>query len=133
MTFLEVENLYSKTHGHPPYDLTYDIENFPKNKWVFLGVPVQPAPADATSVVGDDFGSAPPNWRVVRWNTDLVGYAFYQENGDGPFALPGVEPPEFAPGLGFWVIQSLLDQVTIDVDGVIITQWTWLDRLQERL
>ncbi len=118
LTFLEVQNLFSKTHGHPPYEITHNVENFPKNRWVFLGVPVQPSPADATSVVGDDFGSAPPYWRVVRWDTDLHGYAFYQENGDGPDALPGEEPPEFAPGLGFWVIQSLHDQVIIDVDGV---------------
>lgn len=100
---------------------TLEYADFPRKKWVMWGVPLTPENGDPLEVVGDDFGSQPPNgsnWRVVRWVTADEGYAFYGEDGEGDNNLPGQEPPDFTPGYGFWVIQDVLQSVTVDVTGV---------------
>jgi len=95
------------------------FHNFPRGKWVFMGVPLKPSDGDPLQVIGDDFDGEYPtgtNWRVARWNNTHNGYAFYHETGEG--GLAGIDPPDFSPGLGYWVVQDVSDNPTVDVYGL---------------
>ena len=103
-----------------PTIVTLEYPDFPRKKWMMWGVPVVPEDPDPFAVVGDDFGGQMPdgfNWRLSRWNTAQEGYAYYGE--DGPDGIIGLDPPDFAPGFGFWLIQDVNESPTIDVTGAL--------------
>jgi hypothetical protein len=98
-----------------------------------VSIPIIPFDGDALAVLGFPFYDT-TEVRVLRWDSTLAtlaGLGDYREYDDGltpPF-------PEFAPGLGFWVLTSQtlagnLFQVTGDPvdttqDFVIVLQRDW--------
>jgi len=95
----------------------------PWGEYLFGGVPIVPVNGDPDAVLGDDFpglGEDPWGfwWRLVRWDATRDDYVYYKEDE----GIAG-DPPDFVPGLGYWLIQwwsveengeVLGDTVTVD-------------------
>ncbi len=91
----------------------------PRSQYVMMGIPCTVDNGDAGTLFQDDFNdSAPghPRWRVSRYDEINGWYVRYQE---GPHQ--GVDP--FAPGLGFWIVQSVVSNCTIDVEADHLTDF----------
>jgi hypothetical protein len=104
----------AKIYGVAPATTTDSLVflNFPRLKWVLMGVPLEPQEADPLTVVGDDFDGQPANginWEVARWDVTGGQYELYSNNPSGF--------PDFSPGLGFWVVQDVVNTANIDVVG----------------
>lgn len=113
LTSYEISNMMNQTHPCAGCVSTQNFSSFPRNKWVLLGVPVTPDPADPLSVLGDDFGGNPSNgtnWDVARWDVTNMLYNMYSSS-------PGTFP-DMTPGLGFWAIQDVLPTTTVDATGL---------------
>ena len=88
----------------------------PRDKWVILGIPVTVPDGSPGTLVQDDFGGSPPNgsnWRVSCWDAEHEGYIRYEEvNSPG---VPAGNPPDFTPGLGFWLVQDVENDCQLDI------------------
>ena len=105
------------------------FKSIPRNEYFLAGIPVFASDGDASYLFAEDFlNTSPgnPNWRVSRWDVEYGKYVRYQEP-DHPGYGPDMEPPDFAPGLGYWIIQDVDDGVVIDfeeeqIDGGAVFQ-----------
>lgn len=96
----------------------------PWDTYLFGGVPVVPTDPNPDAVLGDDFpglGEDPWGvwWRLVRWDPAQADYIYYRED-EGPAG----NPPDFDPGLGYWIIQwwSIVnDDGSVEGDTVDVT------------
>jgi hypothetical protein len=96
----DIQVLMNRTHPCQTCEATRVYADFPRQKWVLLGVPVTPSPSDALSVFGDDFDGQQSNglnWEVARWDASDEEYDLYSAS---PGSFPGI-----TPGLGFWVFR----------------------------
>lgn len=104
--------------------LTVVLGGIPYEQYVQFGVPLIPVDGNPDVVLGDDFpgeGEDPWGfwWRLVRWDTAAGGYVYYKEEE----GLEG-DPPDLAPGRGFWLIQwwsLFFDDGSTEGDTVTVT------------
>ena len=110
---------------------TFVYYDFPRNKWVFIGIPVIPTNGDPGSVLLDDLNNTSPGevggWRLSRWNAADSTYYRYGEEGPDYYdstltTKPVADPPDFTPGIGYWLWQDALDSPDIDVEGYEVSQ-----------
>ncbi len=83
-------------------------------KWYFIGLPVQVSNGNAEALFGASLNNTDPgvpNWRVSRW--DESGYRRYGEEDNG--FVDDQDPPDFEPGLGFWVMQDVENRLFLEV------------------
>ena len=88
----------------------------PRDIYVMAGIPVQVSDGNPDTLFGDDFNYTTPgcpNWRVSRWDVPNATYIRYQEP-DFPVNL-GLDPPPFTPGLGYWILQDVVDDCVLDI------------------
>ncbi|MCG2717078.1 MAG: right-handed parallel beta-helix repeat-containing protein, partial [Candidatus Marinimicrobia bacterium] len=110
-----------------PVICTYN--NFPRNKWVLLGVPVIPGDGDPNFILADDLSYTYPgvNWRLSRWNAADSTYYRYGEEEPNYYdstlpTKPAADPPDFTPGLGYWLWQDALLSTDIDLSGYQVSE-----------
>ncbi|MFQ6617648.1 MAG: FlgD immunoglobulin-like domain containing protein, partial [Fidelibacterota bacterium] len=115
----------NKAHASKSASTTYTYTDFPRMKWVLFGVPVIPINGNPQSIIADDLDNADPgspNWRLSRWNTADSTYYRYSEEEPNYYdsslpSKPSADPPDLYPGLGYWLLQDVLDSPDIDVLG----------------
>ena len=108
----------------------------PRDEYVMMGIPVTVVDGDPVVLFGDDFDNTTPGgqtWRVSRWNPILQSYIRYQEP-DNPPNNPDLDPDPFAPGLGYWIVQDVVDACTLDIEeeqitGIVSQDERWSVRL----
>jgi hypothetical protein len=94
----------------------------PWGEYLFGGVPLIPTDGDPDAVLGDDFpglGEDPWGfwWRLVRWDATRDDYVYYKEDE----GIAG-DPPDFAPGLGYWLIQWWsVEEIEVTQGDTVIT------------
>lgn len=85
-------------------------------------MPLIPTDGDPDAVLGDDFpglGEDPWGfwWRLVRWDATRDDYVYYKEDE----GIAG-DPPDFAPGLGYWLIQWWsVEEIEVTQGDTVIT------------
>lgn len=93
--------------------------SIPRNRWAMVGIPVNVSDGDPATLFQDDFDDAAPdgsNWRISRYDPATTGYLRYNEsNSSGTNGTPSGDPADFAPGLGYWVIQDAVDNCELDI------------------
>jgi len=105
----------SKKRRDCPVTAVY--RNFPSNKWVMLGIPVEPwegtPHGEPMAIFGDDLGTnTPGDWYLIHWVTSDSVEEYYEYN-DGTI----YQPPTPYPGIGYFLWQNKYPQVDIDVVG----------------
>jgi len=86
-------------------------------EWVMIGIPTIVPNGDQDLLFGGDFLNTDPgsqNWRVSRWDVADNQYIRYQELELQDEDLG--DPADFAPGLGFWVIQDVADNCILKIE-----------------
>ncbi len=97
--------------------ITYSV---PQNQWVMFGIPVQVSDGAWTTLFADDVsGSAGSDWRLSQWDHTNSTFVRYGE-ADSPTDL-GTDPPDFAPGQGFWFYQTEASPLTLDITSAQIS------------
>jgi len=91
--------------------------SFPRLQFALMGIPNTVTTGVPTALFGDNFANAAvgsPRWRVSRWNDAEQSYIRYEE-ADRPVVGNDDNPPAFAPGIGYWVIQDVVSNCVLDV------------------
>jgi len=104
---------YGNTAQATPSHVTLAI---PRDIYVMMGVPVEVVSGDPIVLFSDDVANATPGWpywRVSRWDIPNGTYIRYQEP-DFPVNL-GLDPAPFVPGMGYWFVENVVDNCTIDI------------------
>ncbi|MCF7809520.1 T9SS type A sorting domain-containing protein [bacterium] len=94
-------------------------KSIPRSKYALIGIPGTVDDGDANGLFQDDFGGAAPGhprWRVSRWNDPDQWYERYNEGEHQNIA-------DFAPGLGFWVVQAVVDNCVLDIEADHLTDF----------
>ena len=87
-----------------------------------IGIPVIVPNGDASTLFQDDFANRTPGfpyWRLARWDVAAQNYLRYEEIESGEVDLGN--PPDFSPGLGFWVAQSVFENCQLDIANEQVT------------
>ncbi|NQS98600.1 MAG: T9SS type A sorting domain-containing protein [candidate division Zixibacteria bacterium] len=108
----------------------------PRDDYVMIGIPVIVEDGDPVELFGDDFNNTTPgipNWRVSRWDPINQKYVRYQEP-DYPPVGGDQDPDPFDPGLGYWVVQDVVDSCILDIEeeqniGSVPQEERWSVRL----
>ncbi len=88
----------------------------PRLQYDMIGIPSTVANGDHVTLFGDDMGNTPgsPYWRLSRWDDDAYKYIRLNET-DSRDTLTNDDPADFAPGLGYWLIQNTVDNCVLDI------------------
>ncbi|MDP8286992.1 MAG: T9SS type A sorting domain-containing protein [Candidatus Electryonea clarkiae] len=91
----------------------------PRNRWEMVGVPCNVSDGSPGTLFQADFdGNVPSgsNWMISRYDAVTTGYRRYEEaNNNGSNGTPEGNPADFTPGLGYWVIQDVVDNAVMDI------------------
>ncbi|MDD5765570.1 MAG: T9SS type A sorting domain-containing protein [Candidatus Marinimicrobia bacterium] len=106
----------------PQYSPAY-YENFPYQRWVFMGMPIQPVSSNPDSIFGPYFGGSEggpepdinTHWRFSRWSIDYNTYIRWGET-DYDGGNHG-EPPLPQPGFGYWFYNGFGSAIDFPVFG----------------
>lgn len=104
---------YGNTAGATVSQVTLPI---PRDIYTLTGVPVQVTTGDPIALFADDFANATPGWpwwRVSRWDIFNATYIRFGEP-DYPVEL-GLNPLPFVPGMGYWVVENVVDDCVLDI------------------
>ncbi|MFC2149919.1 FG-GAP-like repeat-containing protein [Calditrichota bacterium] len=98
-----------------PYLSTKAIDRY---KWTMIGIPVEVADGTPDELFSDNFNNSSPAtgeeyWTLSRWDAVNEWYVRYGE--DGPDEPVDTDPPDMAPGLGYWIIQDTVDNCVLDI------------------
>ncbi len=88
--------------------------SMPRDEYILAGIPVEVNDGDAAELFRDDFDDTDPGpttWRISQWDHINNRYVRYGEENDPPG-----DPDDFAPGLGFFVVQDVVDDAVLFID-----------------
>jgi hypothetical protein len=87
------------------------------NRWKLIGIPVNVTNGNVASLFSDLTGAAGTDWRLSRWCVKNQNYIRYGEADQppGPAGEVNLDPPDFAPGLGFWVKQVTANPINLTI------------------
>ncbi len=96
------------------------IYQFPilRRKYTMIGIPCLVRNGSPIKLFQDDFEDrrpGHPRWRVSRWDAAKAKYVRYKEK-DSPSRGWNRDPEDFAPGLGFWIVQNIAETALLDID-----------------
>jgi len=106
----------------PQYSPLY-YENFPYERWVFMGLPLETVSNNPDSIFGPYFGGPEggpepdinTNWRFSRWDIDYTTYVRWGETDyDGGYHG---DPPLPQPGFGYWFYNRYASAIDFPVFG----------------
>lgn len=108
----------------PQYRSLY-YENFPYERWVFMGLPLETTSNNPDSIFGPYFGGPEgdptgegndnTNWRFSRWNIDYNTYVRWGES-DYDGGSHG-NPPLPQPGFGYWFYNRFGSAIDFPIFG----------------
>jgi len=100
-------------------------ENFPYERWVFLGLPLETVSDNPDDIFGPYFGGAEwadettsgqnTNWRFSRWGIEWNTYVRWGE-ADYDGGWHG-DPPNPQPGFGYWFFNRCASAVDFYITG----------------
>ncbi len=92
--------------------------SIPRSAYVMIGVPYTVNDGDPQTLFRDDLNDSDPgvpNWRLSQWDMLNQKYIRYQET-DSPDVGGDQDPPDFAPGQGYWLYQDVVANCELDIE-----------------
>ncbi|MDP8205482.1 MAG: T9SS type A sorting domain-containing protein [Candidatus Electryonea clarkiae] len=94
-------------------------KSHPRLNFDFIGIPATVTSGVPATLFGDDLNNTDPgypNWRLSRWDDANQKYARENE-ADRYYGEVGTndDPPDFAPGLGYWLYQDVVTNCVLDI------------------